>query len=64
MVAHIPGNRPSFLGLKKAGVYPYNRNAVLTLETGCNNSRKEREENGGVSESPRSNSTSRGLHKE
>ena len=37
-------------GFKKAGVYPYNRNAVLTFESGCNNSSEEREENGGVSE--------------
>ena len=31
-------------------MYPYNRNAVLTFESGCNNSSEEREENGGVSE--------------
>ena len=37
-------------GFKKAGVYPYNRSAVLTLESGSNNSSEEREENGAVSE--------------
>ena len=37
-------------GFKKAGVYPYNRSAVLTLESGSNNSSEEHEENGAVSE--------------
>ena len=31
-------------------MYPYNRNAVLTLESGCNNSSEKSEENGAVSE--------------
>ena len=31
-------------------MYPYNRSAVLTLESGSNNSSEEREENGAVSE--------------
>ena len=39
---------------KKAGVYPYNRSAVLMLESGCNNSSEECEENGAVSEDGRS----------
>lgn len=37
-------------GFKKAGVYPYNRSAVLTLESGCDNSSEEHEQNGAVSE--------------